>query len=148
MNKFVQSVQIFPSAVLINNWNFQSQASSSVDPFCTDFCCCLVVSPFLKKDDTILDKPTGIRPTTTGLKKVLELMKINTHVTPFCKYGLKQKFFSHPAITDSRYHGHQIAGPRVSALTAVDCNATRTRAYSARLGMQWQIIFNFWTICE
>ena len=47
MNKFVQSVQIFPSAVnLINNWKFQSQARSSIDPFSTDFCCCLVVSPF------------------------------------------------------------------------------------------------------
>ena len=47
MNKFVKSVQIFPSAVnLINNWKFQSQARSSIDPFSTDFCCCLVVSPF------------------------------------------------------------------------------------------------------
>ena len=36
-----------------------------------------------------------------GLKKVLELMKMNTQVTPFCKYGLKSKIFSHPAITDS-----------------------------------------------
>ena len=26
---------------------------------------------------------------TTGLKRVLELWKMNTHVTPFCKYGLK-----------------------------------------------------------
>ena len=54
MNKFVENVQIFPSAVnLINNWKFQSQARSSIDLFSTDFCCCLVVSPFLKKDDTM-----------------------------------------------------------------------------------------------
>ena len=55
MNKFVQSVKIFPSAVnLINNWKFQSQARSSIDPFftslidpfSTDFCGYLVVSPF------------------------------------------------------------------------------------------------------
>ena len=45
-----ESVQIFPSAVnLINNWKFQSQVRSSINPFSTDFCCCLVVSPFSKK---------------------------------------------------------------------------------------------------
>ena len=33
----------------------------------------------------------------------------------------KIKIFSHPAITDSRYYGHQIAVPRVSAITGVDC---------------------------
>ena len=58
MNKFVQSVQIFPSAVnLINNWKFQSQARSSIDPFSTDFCCCLVVSPcfstYLESDNEL-----------------------------------------------------------------------------------------------
>lgn len=30
--------------------------------------------------------------------------------------------YLHPAIMDSRYCGHQIAVPRVSATTAVDCN--------------------------
>ena len=47
MNEFVQSVQIFSSAVnLTNDWKFQSRVRSSIDQFSTDFCCCLVVSPF------------------------------------------------------------------------------------------------------
>ena len=33
----------------------------------------------------------------------------------------KKKIFSHTTITHSRYYGHQIAVPRVSAITGVDC---------------------------
>ena len=40
---------------------------------------------------------------------------------PLLKIWLKIKIFLHLAITDSRYYGHQIAVPRVSAITGVDC---------------------------
>ena len=42
------------------------------------------VTPFL-----FVNKVLTLFTCDNGLKKVLELMKINTHVTPFRKYGLK-----------------------------------------------------------
>ena len=48
---------------------------------------------------------------------------MNTHVTPVNK--VKIKIFSHPAITDSRFYGHQNAVPRVSAIAGVDCIVTK-----------------------
>ena len=53
-----------------------------------------------------------------SLEKVLQLMKMNTHVTFFCKYGLSKNFLT-PC-----YYGHQIAVPRVSTKTEVDCKLT------------------------
>ena len=51
-------------------------------------------------------------------------------------------FFSHPAITDFRLYEHQIAVPRVSAITGVDCilpespklETTRSAIYSICVG--------------
>ena len=40
---------------------------------------------------------------------------------PLLQIRFKVKIFSHPAITDSRYYGHQNAVPRVSAMAGVDC---------------------------
>ena len=54
-------------------------------------------------------------------------MKMNTHVTPFCKY----KNFLAPRYYDSRYYEHQIAVPRVSAITGVDCKS-KTRLKEMR----------------
>ena len=41
-----------------------------------------------------------------------------------CEYVIwfKIKIFWHPAITDSRHYGYQIAVPRVSTITGVDYN--------------------------
>ena len=47
---------------------------------------------------------------------------MNTNVTPFYKHGLKQKFSHTPLLqTSAITDGHQIAVPRVSAITGVDC---------------------------
>ena len=62
--------------------------------------------------------------TKMALVDIVVIINVNTSYTLSAK---KKKinstiFFLAPAITDSRQYGHQIAAPRVSAITGVDCN--------------------------
>lgn len=47
------------------------------------------VTPVLLSSVLFVNKVLTLFTCDNGSKKVLELMKMNTHVTPFCKYGLK-----------------------------------------------------------
>ena len=62
--------------------------------------------------------------TKMALVGIVVIINVNTSYTLSAKKKKKilPFFFSHPAITDSRQYGHQIAVLRVSAITGVDCN--------------------------
>ena len=47
------------------------------------------VTPLLLSSVLLVNKVLTLRRTTTGLKKGLELLKMNIHVIPFWKYGLE-----------------------------------------------------------
>ena len=57
----------------------------------------------------------------------------NEHTCDPLLIWFKIKIFSHPAITDSRYYGHQIAVPRVSAITGVENRQETKKIYKTLL---------------
>ena len=80
------------------------------------------VTPVLLSSALFVNKVLTLFTCSNGSEKDTGVNENEHRCDPLLYIWFKIKILSHPAITDSRYYGHQVAVPRVSAATGVDCN--------------------------
>ena len=79
------------------------------------------VTPVMLSSVLFVNKVLTLFTCDNGSEKGTGVNENEDTCDPLLLIWSKIKLFSHPAITDSRYYGHQIAAPRVSAVTGIDC---------------------------
>ena len=85
------------------------------------------VTPVLLSSVLFVNKVLTLFTCDNGSEKGTGVNENEHTCDPLLLIWFKIKIFSHPAITDSRYYRHQIAVPRVSAITGVDCTRKSRR---------------------
>ena len=87
------------------------------------------VTPLLLSSVLLVNKVLTLFTYDNGSEKGTGANENEHTCDPLLEIWFKIKIFLHPAVTDSRYYGHQIAVPRVSAITGVDCRRpSRTKS--------------------